>query len=232
MSLLPEAARRAVQSALEAAEFVAAAERRAAADPPPAFMSRVVDTTASQGAVLSVRGEGAVEYLVAASDSAARRLHELEVTLGEGPSTAAMDGQSPYARDEELERRWPHYGSTVRGWGVTALAAVPLRLGSGRMRGALTVVDPPEQVADNRKVETVAEAIDKTLIARPGAWGLCWFEEEDFQPTLHMASGVLVSRTGLRFDDAIALIHVHAYAEDRLVADVAADIIRGKLTLP
>lgn len=206
--------------------------RQAADDPRPGFMSGVVDTTASHGAILSLRGDDAVEYLVAASDSTSRRVHELELSLREGPSAAAMEGESPQVRREELDRRWPQYGSTIRRWDVTALAAAPLRLTSGRLRGALTVVDPPEQVAGSQTVETAAQALSDVLTSPPGASALCWFEEEDFQPALHVASGLLVSRSGLWFDEAVALIRAHAHAENQLVAHVATDLIRGTLTLP
>lgn len=208
-------------------------ERRNRDTPRPSLMSGVIDTTAARGAVLSVCGDGGVEYLVTASDDSVRRTHELEVSLGEGPSQDAMRGASPAARDEGLERRWPRYGSSVRRWGVTAVAAAPLTLGD-RLHGALTVIDPPEpqQVTDYREVNIAAAALDQVLLGQPGASGLHLFEEADFQPALHAASGVVVSRAGLRFDEAVVLIREHAHAHDRPVADVAAEINRGTLTLP
>ena len=54
------------------------------------------------------------------------------------------------------------------------------------------------------------------------------FENEDFQPTLHQAAGVLYERHGWAIDDAIALIRAHAYAEDQSVTAAAEEIITGR----
>jgi hypothetical protein len=83
----------------------------------------------------------------------------------------------------------------------------------------------------------VASALDEGIlrsanlvrIADTGPPSLEMFEDEDFQPTLHQAAGVLYAVQGWALDDAIALIRAHAYAEDRPVAEVADDVLAGRL---
>ena len=58
------------------------------------------------------------------------------------------------------------------------------------------------------------------------------FGDEDFQPALHQAAGVLHERCGWTIDNAIALIRAHAYAEERRVGEVAEEVVRGGLLLP
>lgn len=57
------------------------------------------------------------------------------------------------------------------------------------------------------------------------------FAEEDFQPALHQAAGLLHARDGWEIDDALALIRAHSYAADRPVAEVAEGIIHGRVPL-
>lgn len=62
--------------------------------------------------------------------------------------------------------------------------------------------------------------------------GVDQFADADFQPALHQAAGMLCERTGLPIEDAIDLIRAHAYAEDRPVSEVAAEVIRGTVLEP
>ena len=55
------------------------------------------------------------------------------------------------------------------------------------------------------------------------------FEAEDFQPALYQAAGALHERQGWAVDDAIALIRAQAYAEERSIAEVAEDVVSGRL---
>ena len=200
----------------------------------PVLMSAVANTAGWHGAVLSLRDSSGDEMLVAASDATARRAHELEVTLNEGPSWDALLGGNPVACGDELDRRWPSYAPAVGDLGVQAVAAVPLDLGSRNLGGALTVsgAQLPSLTDDACGLSDVAEALARTVLQVPDVIGtdafgvprLNVFEEEDFQPVLHQATGLLHAKYGWDMDNALALIRAHAFAEDRPIADVAADI--------
>ena len=83
----------------------------------------------------------------------------------------------------------------------------------------------------------MAGALDKAILRSPDlvrgtdtdAPLMAMFENQDFQPTLHQAAGVLFERHGWAIDDAIALIRAHAYAEDQTVTTVAEQILDGCL---
>lgn len=205
----------------------------------PVLMTAVASTAGWHGAVLSLRDLSG-EKLVAASDATARRAHELEVTLNEGPSREALMGGQPVACGDELDRRWPRYAPAVIELGVRAVAAVPLDLGSRVFGGALTVngSQPPSLTDHACGLSDVAEALARTVLQVPDVIGtdtlglprLDVFEDEDFQPVLHQATGVLHARYGWDMDNALALIRAHAFAENLPIADVAADICReGRL---
>ena len=205
----------------------------------PVLMGAVAATVGWDGAVLTLSGNSGTEALVAASDKTTRRAHELEMTLAEGPMWEAMHGHGTTAHDGGLDTRWPRFGPAVRGLGVRALAAVPLRLGTCEPAGCLTVLGhrQPRTTRDQWSLRDVAEALSLTVLGdratrQPGSVTsavLPTFEAEDLQPTLHQAAGALSEQYGWDVDDAIALIRARAYAEDRSVADVAEDVLNGSL---
>ena len=219
-----------------------AAGRDAATRLRPVLMSQVARASGWAGVVLTLRGQSGGEGLVAASNATARRVHEAQVALNEGPAVDAARGGVASARGEELERRWPRFSQEAGKLGVSAAAAVPLHIGPRRVVGSLSAVGPPAPPSpgDLAGLRTLAETIDASVLV---AWdaaldpgqdmcSLEMFEHEDFQPTLHQAAGVLHQMGEARIDDAIALIRAHAFAEDRPVAEVAQDIVHQRVPPP
>jgi len=202
----------------------------------PVFMSAVASTAGWDGAVLTVCNGAGVETLVAASDDCARQSHEIDVAVGEGPSWEALRGRASQAGGAVFERRWPRFGAAAACLGVHAAAGVPLgRSGSG-LRASLTVVGATEpSFAGSVSLREMGEALTGTvlcahLVERAGDAdppGLGLFEDEDFLPALHQAAGALHERCGWDADDAVALLRAHAFAEDRPLAEVAVEVLRG-----
>ena len=205
----------------------------------PVLMSEVARTAGWGGVVLTLRDGSGGEVLVAASDDRARRVHELAVALDEGPTVEAAQGCTSVAIGADMRRRWPRFGEMVGELGVRAVAAVPLDLGPRHAAGSLSAVGPPMPAhpGDLRGLRRVAQAIDEGVLrssdlvcgADTQLPSLEMFEHEDFQPALHQAAGVLHERQAWDVDGAIALIRAHAYAENRSVAEVAEDVIAGRL---
>ena len=216
-----------------------AAHEDAAALLRPVFMHDVAQTAGWGGVVLTLRDGAGGEVLVAASDEWARRVHELQVTLGEGPTVEAARGRTSIVYGTELARRWPRFGEVVGGMGVQAAAGIPLDWGPHHAPGSLTAVGPPmpDQRGDLRGLQEVAGALDQGILRSPHVApgpdpelpGLEMFEQADYQPALHQAAGALHVRLGCNVDDALALIRAHAYAEDRSVAEVAHDVLARRL---
>ena len=208
----------------------------------PLLMSAVASTCGWPSAVLTLYSRDGIERLVAASDPTARQAHELEVALAEGPSWEAARGNATAENGTDLERRWPQYGPAVGRLGVHAVAAAPLDLAVDHLRGSLTVVGEvaPALSLDSFRIGEIADALARTVLHVPDVVradgrdlpSLEVFDDEDFQPALHQAAGVLHERCGWSIDNAIALIRAHAYAEDRPVQEVADEVVRGGLLLP
>lgn len=204
----------------------------------PLLMREVARFAGWGGVVLTLRSRSGGEVLVAASDVRARRVYELQVTLDEGPTREVAQGREAVAYGAQLERRWPRFAQEAGALGVQAAAAMPVHLGATHMGGSLSAIGPPpERSFDLQGLRTVAQVLDTAILHAPGLVrgrdtelpGLEMFEQEDFQPGLHQAAGVLHERHGWEVNGVVALIRMHAYAENRSVAEVAEDVLLGRL---
>jgi hypothetical protein len=203
----------------------------------PAFMATVATTLGVRGAAAAIRGRQTYA-VVAASDAAARAAHELEVVLGEGPAAAAVaEGMPIRVGGSALAERWPRYGPAVAELGVQAVIAAPLLLPDRQPAvclGALCAYDGRPVIADGTAVATgrIADALTHTVLRTIEGDGFpSVFEEADYQAVVHQAVGVISVQCDCGITDAEALLRAHAFAEDRPIADVAQDVVQGRLRL-
>jgi hypothetical protein len=203
----------------------------------PAFMAAVATALGLRGAAAAIRGRQTYA-VVAASDDVARAAHELEVVLGEGPAAAAVAAGTPIrVGGSALAERWPRYGPAVAELGVRAVIAAPLLLPDRRPAvclGALCAYDGHPVIADGTAEATgrIADALTHTVLRTIEGDGFpSVFEEADYQAVVHQAVGVISVQCDCGITDAEALLRAHAFAEDRPVADVAQDVVEGRLRL-
>jgi hypothetical protein len=100
--------------------------------------------------------------------------------------------------------------------------------------GALCAYDGRPVIADGTALATgrIADALTHTVLRTIQADGFpSVFEEADYQAVVHQAAGVISVHCDCGIIDAEALLRAHAFAEDRPVADVAQDVVQGKLRL-
>jgi transcriptional regulator with GAF, ATPase, and Fis domain len=179
--------------------------------------------------------------IVAASDARSRALEELQFTAGEGPCIDAYTSGRPVLvpdLDHHGTHRWPGYAAAAREHGVRAVFAFPLQVGAARAgaldiyrteAGSLTddaltraitfadvamglLVDGQAQVGDDRSSSDLDDALAPRL-------------------EVYQAQGMLMVDLGVGVDEAMARLRAHSYAAERPIADIARDIVAGKLTL-
>jgi hypothetical protein len=207
----------------------------------PGLITSIASTAGSRSATLTLLDRSNTEALVAASDATSRAAHDLELTFAEGPSRDAIrDPVLVRAAGSGLAARWPHYGPALGELGVHAVAAVGLRTSQSCL-GSLTIFDPHPTPSGPviPEVTAVAQAVLHSVLLAPDALQdaeglptLTDFDNDDVQPVLHQAAGKIHAANGCGVETGLALIHTHAYAEDRPAATVAHDVLRGVLTLP
>ncbi len=193
------------------------------------------------GAGMTVMTAGGVRGVGVASDSVTERLEELQLTLGEGPCVDALDHGFPVLVPELADRamtRWPGYASALHAAGIRAVFAFPLQIGAARL-GVLDVFHtdagnlPPDDLA---LALTFADFAISTLLNRQQHARLPTGDDDGLgdtlgaRTTLFQAQGMVMVQLGIPLADALARIRAHAYAEDRNLGDVAADIVARRLT--
>ncbi|MBS2531181.1 ANTAR domain-containing protein [Catenulispora sp. NF23] len=211
---------------------------------PSDLMAAACETLGASGAAFTLFGTDQTEVLTAASNPASRTAQHLEFTFGQGPARETVRLHRPViAAGTEIAATWPIYGPAVERLGIGAVAAVPVAM-AGQTLGALTVFDPP--MADGPDAEgpdlEAFEATAETLVASLEPPPLSGAYEEftrcpslvgqaDLWAVVNQAAGMVSVQCRCGTADALALIRAHAFAENRPVDEVAADIVARTLRL-
>jgi hypothetical protein len=194
------------------------------------------------GVGLSVHDAAGHSTPLGASDEAATTAERLQFTAGAGPCMfAAESGQPVFAPENQLRTRWPVFHDLLLSHtpfrSVVALA-LP---GDLRGHGALDLYlpHPVGLVAfDAMQALCVAELISGEL-SHAASWtewteleGPPWTNTEPARQRsrVWMATGMVSLALQLEATDALAVLRSHAYAADRTVDALAADVLSGRLT--
>ena len=140
--------------------------------------------------------------------------------------------------DGHGSRRWPGYAPAAREHGVRAVFAFPLQVGAARAGALDSYRSEPGSLTDDAlsRASTFADVAMSLLVDGQARVG-----DDRFSPDLdgalaprlevYQAQGMVMVDLGVGVDEAMARLRAHAYAEERSIADVASDIVAGKLTL-
>ncbi|MBY0289567.1 MAG: GAF domain-containing protein [Mycobacteriaceae bacterium] len=212
--------------------------------------------TGVDGAALAVlttsRG---IRELVHATDAVAQQLDELQFVLGEGPCLDAYRWVQPQmcARidDENFQQRWPVFTAELATLGVLAVFAYPV---PGRLRplGVLELyrrTSGPLSEPEQQSAQVCAAALQTTLennwrehlqrntseaaaleaIAQQAGSATSSDAFTRFQ--VHVAAGMVAVQLGVSTGDALDRLRAYAYAQNRSVLALAADIVARRLSL-
>ena len=194
-----------------------------------------------------MRAVGVVQYVVSdlgqgepvyATDLAAEQIAELQVTLGEGPAVDTLAEDRPmFAFDLAVPSRWPIFAQAAVEAGVRAVFAFPLQMGSisvGVLEiyraepGDLTTVEYRDALLYSdaamslllEHVDDVPSNAEHNLFA--GGFGNRW-------DSVHQATGVISVQLHSGLSEAFLRLRGHAFLTGRGLADVAEDVIEGRL---
>ncbi|WP_327352503.1 GAF and ANTAR domain-containing protein [Streptomyces sp. NBC_01304] len=146
----------------------------------------------------------------------------------EHPIQAALDSRPTVLR-------WPHYTSRAVELGYTHAAALPLR-GHTRTSGALVLLSGPGSDFSPRTLQLGQSVADFTAVILESAY------EAERSRTLtaqleqaltsrviiEQAKGVLATQRSLTMGDAFNLLRRHARSHQRLLSDVAREVVEGR----
>ena len=173
-------------------------------------------------------------------------LDDAQFTLGEGPCVEAVAGGHPVLVPElsgALER-WPAFAPAAMGLGVGAVFAFPLQIGAISIGVLRAYRDAPGPLAVGQLADALAlaDAVTVLLLHRAPAdgneaaagWGRPrpgWEQPGTHRAEVHQATGMLSVQLKVPLAEALVRLRAHAYAAERPISEVAADVVARRLYL-
>lgn len=197
-------------------------------------------------AVLPVDGAGiclfnstGIPIPIGASDHHVQTAERLQFTAGQGPCLDAHSlGCTVIATESLIAQEWPmYYHSLVTRTRLRAVTAVPLTGGLTGTGAVEFYFQRSHGVADlnmidaNRVVATISELLIHHT-ATPGPDNASWAQNPTATArcAVFIAMGLLTIALHVSDHDALTLLRARAYATDRSVDDIAADLLHHRIT--
>jgi hypothetical protein len=177
--------------------------------------------------------------MATASDPATERIEELQFTFGEGPCIDAFATSRPVLVPDVADgamRRWPVYAPAIHDAGVRAVFAFPLQVGAVRLGaldvfrgrpGSLSRAELGEAFVFADRVVTML--LDRQERVNEDADGLDGAIDNRIE--LFQAQGMVMIQLGVTLTEAMTRIRAYAYAENRPLSEVTADIVARRIRL-
>jgi hypothetical protein len=178
---------------------------------------------------------------VCSSNGVSALIEELQYTLGEGPCVDAYREDRPVLEpdlaDPEVPR-WIAFTPPAVAAGARAVFGFPMQVGAARL-GALNVYrDEPGPLSDDQHADALVMAdvaamdvLTMQASAPPGALATELEAGANFRFVVHQASGMVSVQLGISVTEALIRLRAYAFTHDRMLNDVADDIVARRLRL-
>jgi hypothetical protein len=197
------------------------------------------DVTALSGAGIMLLSQDLPRGSLCTTNPVSALIEDLQYTLGEGPCVDAHTlGRIVLEPDLVTPAlpRWPAFSPPAVEAGAGAIFGFPVQIGAARL-GALNLYrDRPgplngDQHAD---AEVMAAVAARAILAMqadapPGTVAAELDAEADFQFVVHQAAGMVSIQLDVSVGEALIRLRAHAFRTDRLIADVARDVVSRRL---
>ena len=191
------------------------------------------------GAGLSLIVLGEHRGTLSATDDRIAVVEELQYTLGDWPCMDAHRTGSPVSEvDLGTTLRWTSFSPAALAVGVRAVFAFPLQIGSARFGAMDLYRDSPGRLSDEDHADAVSVAdvatgllLDMQAGAPPGSLPRSIDDLVDRRAVVNQAAGMVSVQLDVSIEDAHVALRARAYADDRRVVEVAADVVARRIRL-
>ncbi len=178
---------------------------------------------------------------VCTTDEVSALIEDLQYGLGEGPCVDAF-GQDRVVAEPDLAApatpRWLGFTPSAVEAGVRAVFGFPLRVGTVRL-GALNLYrDRPGPLSDDQHADALVMAdvaarwvLDVQAHAPAGVLADELEVGADFHFVVQNAAGMVSVQLGVSVTEALIRLRAYAFGHDRLLGDVARDVVAHTLRL-
>jgi len=192
------------------------------------------------GVAVAISGNFTVSEPLCVTDPLSRRLEELQLTIGEGPTLEALTGGSFILVEDlavpRVQARWPLFAAQAVAIGARAMVVLPLRMGDIRGGALALYVDHPGRLP----VEDLAEAWVFSELALKLLFGeQRWIDSQadrpfsysrfETPPEVHQATGMISVQLGVSVEEAFARLRARAFAEDRALSELATEMVARRI---
>jgi hypothetical protein len=190
------------------------------------------------GAAISLQTASTSSQTLCATDATAELLEDLQFSLGEGACVeAAVTGRPVLVADMHHTTevsRWPTFAAAVvEQSDVGALFAVPFQWGTINL-GVLDLYrTAPGSLSDAQLRDAISAADMAALMflgVRTDPGNGQWLDHSlHGRAEIHQATGMVLAQLGVSATDALARMRAYAFVEQRLLSDVAHDVVSRRL---
>jgi len=224
------------------ARVIAAVEAKSGGEWSPARLCEVTpDIVGVTGAGAMLMSGDLSQGSLCTTNSVTNVIDDLQFTLGEGPCIDAYH-QDKVVLEPDLAHpataRWFAFTPKALEAGIRAIFGFPLREGAARLGALHLYQDKPGYLSDDQHADALlmAEVIARQVInaqagASPGRMAEDLEATADFHSIVHNAAGIVSVQLGVSVTDALVRLRAYAFSENRLVRDVAEDIVNKRLRL-
>ena len=192
------------------------------------------------GVAVAIRGGFVVSELICVTDALSRRLEELQLTIGEGPTLDVLAGSSAIQVEDldapGYQKRWPLFAPQAVDTGVRAVHVLPLRIGGIRCGALALYTDRPARLPGETLAEAwvFAELALEFLLDEQAGIGTqngyvpaCWHFETPAE--VHQATGMISVQLGISVGEAFTRLRARAFADDRPLSELAIDVVARRI---
>ena len=193
---------------------------------------------AAAAGVLLVDDQGALR-LMAATSEAVELVELFQLQNAEGPCFDCFNaGEAIEVADlEAASERWPRLVPIAMGAGFRSAHAFPMRL-RGRVLGALNLFRNTTGALESADVDAAQALTDVATIAilqeRAAHDGKLLSQQLHLalnsRVAIEQAKGVIAERAGVDMNDAFTRLRGYARRNQRLLGEVAQDLVDGKIS--
>jgi len=190
------------------------------------------------GAAISLLTASSGRETLCATDATAELLEDLQFSLGEGACMeAALTGRPVLVPDLHHSTEvghWPVFAAAVLEQSdVGALFAVPLRWGTINL-GVLDLYRTAPGSLSGAQLRDAISAADMAALMflgmRTDPGDGAWLDHSlHGRAEIHQATGMVLVQLGVTATDALARMRAYAFVEQRLLGDVAHDVVSRRL---
>jgi hypothetical protein len=201
--------------------------------------SVAADVVAVSGASIMLISGDVSRISLCSSDGVSALVEDLQFTLGEGPCIDAFEQDRPVLEPDLADPRvprWLAFSPPAVEAGVRAVFGFPVQVGVVRMGSLNLYRDRPGALTADQHADSLvmADVAARAVIAMQSdaPRGQLASELEagaNLRVVVHQASGMVSDQLGVSVGEALIRMRAHAFGSDRLIDDVARDVVARRL---